>query len=92
MEDGSGLAALIPPIAKADFYADNQDKIACIIINGLKDSILVNGVKYGQEMEGINLTPIQITNIINYMNQAWENDIPVKTIEKVKQEVQACIQ
>ena len=42
MKDGSGLAALIPPIAQSDYYVLNQDKIACIIINGLQDTIVVN--------------------------------------------------
>ena len=92
MEDGSGLAALIPPIAASDYYLINQDKIACIIINGQEDSITVNGVRYGQKMEGINLTPIQITNIINYMNQSWGNNIPVKSIDQVTRELEACNQ
>ena len=92
MDDGTGLAALIPPVAKADYYADKQDEIACIIVNGIADSITVNGVVYEQVMEGINLSPIQITNIINYMNQSWGNNIPIKTIEQVKVELNECDQ
>jgi hypothetical protein len=92
MKDGSGLAALIPPIAGADYYANNQDKVVCIIINGLQDSIIVNGKKYGQKMDPISLTPIQITNIINYMNQSWGNNIPVKTLESIKRDIEKCPQ
>jgi mono/diheme cytochrome c family protein len=92
MKDGTGLVGLIPPIAGADYYAQNQDNITCIIVNGLQDSIVVNGRSYDQKMDPINLTPIQITNIINYMNQSWGNNLPVKSIEDVKKELDQCTQ
>lgn len=92
MKDGSGLAALIPPLAGADYYAENQDKVVCIIINGLEDSIVVNSKTYRQKMEPVVLSPIQITNIINYINQSWGNNISIKTLESINQELEKCSQ
>ena len=92
MVDGTGLAALIPPIAESDYYAMNQDKIACMIVNGINDSMYVNGVLFQGIMEPINLSPVQITNIINYMNTSWGNNIPLKSIQEVQQELNDCYQ
>lgn len=90
MEDGTGLAALIPPLADSDYYRNNQERIACIILNGQADSIIVNGRLYNQKMEGIPMSEIQITNLINYINTAWDNNIKTKTLKEVKEDIQAC--
>ena len=91
MEDGTGLAALIPPLAGSDYYRNNQNKIACIILNGQVDSIIVNGRLYNQKMEGIPMSEIQITNLINYINSAWGNNIKVKTLKEVEDDISLCI-
>lgn len=84
MDDGKGLQGIIPPLAQSDYLANHQDELVRIITMGIKDTILVNGISYDQPMEGITtLTPVQITNVINYINTAWGNDIPITTLQKV---------
>lgn len=75
MEDGTGLVGQIPPLAGADYIAENPVIMACIIRNGMEGPIVVNDISYDQPMEGIKrLKEFEITNIINYINQAWGND------------------
>ena len=75
MEDGSGLGKNIPPLAKADFLTKHADQLACIIRYGIKEPVIVNGITYTTPMEGVpQLTDIEITNVINYINHSWGND------------------
>ena len=90
-DDGSGLNLLIPPISNSDYYINNQDKISCIIKFGIKDTILVNGKKFNQSMVGINMSPVQITNLINYMNSSWGYKLPIKKYKDIKLELEQCI-
>ena len=72
MEDGSGLGLEIPPLANADYLKANLEIVPCIIHYGQSDTIVVNGNTYAQPMEGIDkLSAIEITNIINFIGQAW---------------------
>lgn len=89
--DGMGLKNLYPPLNQSDYYEENQDKIACIILNGLEDEIVVNGKNYMMPMAGFeNLTDVDITNIINYVNTAWDNDLKETTIQEVKRNLESC--
>ena len=92
MEDGKGLAKLIPPLADADYLKNNQDRIPCILRHGQNGEITVNGVVFNQEMPGEKYTDIQINNMINYINTAWGNDIPVVTITETQERLKSCDQ
>ncbi len=75
MEDGSGLIGNIPPLAGADFLKNYADQLPCIIRYGVQDTLVVNGQTYTTPMAGIpQLTDIEVTNVINYINHAWGND------------------
>jgi mono/diheme cytochrome c family protein len=90
-KDGNGLKNLYPPLNKSDYLLENNDKVACIILNGLEDEIVVNGKDYMMPMAGFsNLTDVDITNIINYINTAWDNEIEETSIQKVKENLQSC--
>ena len=90
MEDGTGLGAEIPPLVNADYYSNNLENVPCIIVYGLADTILVNNKIYKQKMEGIPLSPIQVTNVINYINTSWGNNYPPTKLEEVKNILDNC--
>lgn len=91
MEDGQGLRSLVPPLAKADYLANNQSLIPCIITKGLSGPIQVNGKEYDQPMAGITgLTNVQITNVINYINNAWGNDAGHTSLQEVERALEGC--
>ena len=69
---GEGIGALVPPLAQTDWLSENQDQIPCIIKHGLKDSILVEGIWYKEEMLPVEqLNTIQIGNITNYISKTF---------------------
>jgi len=77
MENGQGLARLIPPLAQVDYLENNRVLVPCIIRNGMSGVIQVNGIKYNHPMPGnLELTSNEIANIIDFIFHAWGNDIP----------------
>jgi len=91
MEKGEGLGRLIPPLAQSDYLKQHQSQIACLIRNGISDTLVVNGILYDVPMEGIKtLSNAEIGNIINYINQAWGNNIPFKSPVEVDEELKNC--
>lgn len=85
MDDGSGLKGVIPPLANADYVRDNQALLPCIIRNGMKGEVIVNGKSYNQPMVGIDaLSDFEITNVINYINHSWGNDYGFCKLEDVR--------
>jgi len=91
MDDGSGLAGLIPPLAQASFVKNNPGLLPCIIYEGMKGEVIVNGRQYHAEMVGVpQLTEFEITNIINYVNTSWGNDFPIVKHHIVKEALVGC--
>jgi mono/diheme cytochrome c family protein len=92
LENGEGLRGVIPTLVNADYLTINRNMLPCIIRKGLKDSIVVNGQRYGvQEMAGIpKLTDFEIANILNYINTSWGNNLPIWTIDEVRTELKRC--
>ncbi|MEL6867242.1 MAG: cytochrome c [Bacteroidota bacterium] len=91
MDTGQGLRSLIPPLAQADYLIQHQGELPCIIRYGIQDSILVNGKVYNQPMTGIkDLTDVEITNIINYVNQAWGNAYGTVRLPDVQEALKNC--
>ena len=90
-KDGKGLGGIVPPLALADWMEDNQEKLPCVIYNGISTPLVVNGIEYHQEMIGFNyLSEIQLTNIINYINNAWGNKLGYKTVQEVEDLLGEC--
>jgi mono/diheme cytochrome c family protein len=91
MEDGSGLEALYPPLAQSDMLKSMGPATACIIVNGLEGKILVNGIEYDNKMLPIEgLSAVEITNIINYINNAWGNQHPYIELKEVTTILEGC--
>ncbi len=91
MPDGTGLEGNIPPLAKSDFFSKKPVSAACIIRNGLQDTIWVNGRVYFQPMAPIpQLNELEIANIINYVGNSWGNKTRYISLGQVKKELEQC--
>lgn len=91
MDDGTGLEGVIPPLANADYVEKNQELLACIIRQGMKSEIVVNGITYNQPMVGIEvLSDFEITNIINYINHSWGNNYGYQKLEDTRAALLEC--
>jgi mono/diheme cytochrome c family protein len=91
MDDGTGLKGLIPPLANADYVQADPVRMACIIRYGMAGEVIVNDTTYNQAMPGEpKLSDFEITNIINYINQAWGNDYGYVKFKDVKKALDTC--
>ena len=91
MDDGTGLANVIPPLAGADFLALHSQQLPCIIRAGIKGDIIVNGKTYSTEMPGVpQLTEFEVTNVINYINTSWGNNYQIVKHLDVREALNKC--
>jgi hypothetical protein len=91
MEKGQGLGQLIPPLANSDWLKSNRALAACIIRNGLADTIVVNGKTYSEQMpKNLALSETEITNILNYIGTAMNDSLPVWSIPEVVDNLKNC--
>jgi mono/diheme cytochrome c family protein len=91
MDAGEGLGELIPPLAKADYWAQHRALLPCILRYGLADTIVVNGKMYAQPMAGNGkLSDIQITNILNYVGNSWGNQTEPYRLDEVRALLEQC--
>jgi len=89
--DGSGLKALIPPLAGSDWLVENQDTLPCIIRHGMDGPVTVNGILYNERMPPQEkLTPGQIMNVINFINNSWGNELGKVSLKEVRERLKAC--
>lgn len=91
-ENGEGLLGLVPPLAGSDYLKNNKNVIACIIKNGINGELVVNGTKYNQGMPALvgNYTSADISNISNYVLNAWGNNYGELTFPEVEQQLAGC--
>ncbi|WP_418513216.1 c-type cytochrome [Corallibacter sp.] len=84
MPNGKGVPKAFPPLAKSDFLKNNQEKSIHAIKYGLTGKITVNGITYNSAMVPLGLSDSEIADVMNYINNAWENNISnIVTTEKV---------
>jgi mono/diheme cytochrome c family protein len=71
-KDGSGLVRLYPPIEDSDYLKSDPERTICIIRNGLKGEIFVNGISFNQPMPmNINLTNLEIAELVTFLYSTW---------------------
>ncbi|MCO4291322.1 cytochrome c [Solitalea sp. MAHUQ-68] len=90
MDNGQGLGQLIPPLAASDYLQQNTSELACIIKNGKKGKITVNGKEYEGIMPANNLSTIEIAEIITYITNTWGNKLPTYSIKQVEEDLKKC--
>jgi mono/diheme cytochrome c family protein len=90
-ENGDGLGKLFPPLAKADYMLDNIPRSICVIKNGLKGEIKVNGRTYNQAMPALDrLTNLEIAEISSYIYNSWGNEKGMIELETVEESLSNC--
>ena len=89
--DGQSLALLIPPLAGSDFLVNHKERIPCIIKHGIEEAIIVNGQEYNGIMYGVqDINEIDITNVINYINNSFGNENGFTSLEEVQSYLEVC--
>lgn len=72
--DGGGLGLVYPPLDTSDFIDQHLEETICLMKNGRRGEILVNGNGYIQGMPPIpTLTNIEIAEIATYIYNSWSH-------------------
>ena len=91
LENGEGLRGVIPPLVNSDYSEKNRDILACLIRQGIKGSIMVNGKEYNQAMPGnAQLSEADLTNVINYLQKEFHSPKERVSFGQVREQVKNC--
>ena len=89
--DGKGLAMLYPPLTDSIYLKKNKNQLACIIKNGLKGKIEINGQIYEGEMPAqAKLSDIEIAQITTYITNSFGNQQGLHDAQAVNQDLKNC--
>ena len=90
-DKGEGLRSLYPPLAEADWLKLNRSELGCIIKNGIKKPIVVNGKTFHMPMPANPLlNTVEIHNIINYICNSWDNELGYFTPNEIEAQLEKC--
>jgi mono/diheme cytochrome c family protein len=88
--DGKGLANLYPPLDREDILKD-KGRLACIIKNGMNDTIQVNGKPFARPMPpNQKLTDLEMAEIISFIGIKWGKDSVYTSIDAVTKGLNDC--
>ena len=90
--EAEGFRQLYPPLINSKNFLNDPYNTACLIVNGLEGPIEINGITYDQRMMAIEgLTDVQITNILNYVADAFNPKVKTPlNIDLVNKSIEAC--
>lgn len=91
MEDGAGFKELYPPLKNADYLKEDVARAVCIIKNGQKEPIIVNGEQYNQLMpNNLSLTNLEIAEITTYIYNRFADSTMVISAKEVDKILKNC--
>lgn len=83
-ENGEGVEALYPPLAKADYMMADRKRSIQQTLYGVTGEIIVNGKTYNVEMKAIDLTNDEASDVLNYIRNSWGNEGTAITPDEVE--------
>jgi mono/diheme cytochrome c family protein len=90
-KNGSGLGLVYPPLDSSDYMEKNFKDVICLIRNGKKGELIVNGKSFNQPMPGIPaLTDLEIAEIATYIYNTWDHQHGIVEVKEVSQLLKAC--
>jgi len=92
-KDGKGLGLLYPPLDESDFMAKNFEATLCVMRNGLKGEVVVNGKSFNQPMPGVrSLTDLEIAEIATYIYNTGSHKRGLITVTEAEKVMKDCAQ
>jgi cytochrome c len=90
--DGKGMANLYPPIQGSTALND-KSMLACIIKNGMRDTIVVNGKQFSRPMPpNPKLTDLELAEIMTFVQIKWGKDSVYTKTDFVAKSLEKCIE
>jgi mono/diheme cytochrome c family protein len=89
-KNGTGLGLVYPPLNKSDFMDQHLDEVICLMRNGRKGELLVNGKMYNQTMPPTTLSDLEIAEIATYIYNSWGRQQGIMEVSRVAIQLQQC--
>jgi mono/diheme cytochrome c family protein len=89
---GEGLALLIPPLTDSIYLKTNRTALACAVKYGLKAKINVSGKLFQDAMPPIDLTPMEIAQVLTYITNSNGNKLGLINEQQVEDDLSKCSQ
>jgi cytochrome c551 len=90
-KNGSGLGRLYPPLDTSDYMQNHTNEVICLIKNGKKGELIVNGQSYNQAMPGVStLTDLEIAEISTYIYNSWSHEQGIIEVSFVSKTLAQC--
>jgi mono/diheme cytochrome c family protein len=81
---GRGLPNMFPPLAGSDFLNADKSRAIKIVIHGRQGDVVVNGMKYNNNMPSFPLTDQDIANVLTFVYNSFGNSGLEVTADEVK--------
>lgn len=90
-KNGTGLGLVYPPLKGSDYLLQNQKDVICLIRNGKRGDLTVNGKNYNQAMPAMpSLTDLEIAEISTYIYNTWGNAEGIVEVQDVSTILSKC--
>ena len=83
LDKGEGIEGIYPPLAKSDYLMADKNRAIRQIIYGVTGEMVVNGKTYNGFMAGVDLPDKEVSDLMNYICNSFENKGGVTTPEQV---------
>ncbi|MEZ5008770.1 MAG: copper-containing nitrite reductase [Chitinophagales bacterium] len=81
---GKGFTGVYPPLANSSYFKGDVNKAISAVVNGLSGVITVNGTEYNSAMPAQVLSDEEVSNVITYILNEFDNDGGEVTPAQVK--------
>jgi mono/diheme cytochrome c family protein/glucose/arabinose dehydrogenase len=82
---GKGLDGLAPPLAESEWVLGDPERIAKVVMHGLRGPIKVKGLSYSYDMPAAGfLTDEQIAGVLTYIRREWDHEADPVSVDLVK--------
>jgi mono/diheme cytochrome c family protein len=82
MENGMGVEGAFPSLVKTGNLTD-KNRLVKIILKGMRGPIKIKASSFDGEMAGIEMTDKEVTDVINYIRNAWGNKAPLVQVSEI---------
>ncbi|MEO6436641.1 MAG: PVC-type heme-binding CxxCH protein [Tepidisphaeraceae bacterium] len=89
--DGMGQVGLAPPLVDSDWILGPEERVARIVLNGIRGPITIGGVRFNLDMPGLGtLRDEQVADVLTYVRREWDhaaNPVAPETIARIRAEL-----
>jgi mono/diheme cytochrome c family protein len=89
-KNGEGLSGLIPPLTDTAWLKSHKRLLACIVKNGMGDTIKINHKTFAEKMPAVELSPVEIAGVLTYVTNSFGSKMSVFKVDQVEKSLKNC--